>query len=101
MTGFYIQVTNGLLSAEHRKRMGSAVWEFMWLLDKITMIDDKGTGLVMGGKPINLMDIQAELGIAVNHISENLSKLREEGYIETTRTPHGLIIRVNKAKKEI
>jgi hypothetical protein len=50
---FYITVSNGLLKDDHRKRIGSAVWEFMWLIDKITRIDEDGKGWVLGGKPIN------------------------------------------------
>lgn len=93
---YYITVSNGLLSPDHKKRMGSAVWEFMWCIDKITRIDNKGFGLVLGGKPITL----SEIGIGHdNTTSRNLSKLEEEGYILITRTPRGLVIKVAKAKK--
>jgi hypothetical protein len=93
---YYITVSNGLLSSDHKKRMGSAVWEFMWCIDKITRIDTKGYGLVLGGKPITLN----EIGIGHdNTTSRNLSKLEGEGYIIITRTPHGLVIKVAKAKK--
>ena len=98
MNGFYIEVSNGLLHG-HRKRMGSAVWEFMWLLDKITKIDEDGIGWVLGGKPVTLAQISEDLEIAQNHVSENLTKLKKEGYLEITRTPHGLSIKVAKAKK--
>ena len=42
MKGFYIDITNNLLDPKHRKAMGTAVWEFMWCLDKITIIDKEG-----------------------------------------------------------
>lgn len=99
MNGFYIQIANGLIKDGHRQRMGSAVWEFMWLLDHITQIDENGTGHILGGKPIKLADIRKDLGTVEDRISENLTMLEKEGYIEKTRTPYGLVIRVAKAKK--
>ena len=41
---YFITVSNGLLEKGHKKQMGSAVWEFMWILDKITKIDEEGIG---------------------------------------------------------
>lgn len=99
MNGFYIQISNGLITDRHRKRMGSAVWEFMWLLDKITKIDDYGNGYVLGGKAINLEDISKDLGTHSSSVSENLSKLEKEDYIERTHTPYGISIKLKKAKK--
>lgn len=93
---YYITVSNGLLTPEHKNRMGSAVWEFMWCIDKITRIDAKGYGLVLGGKPIKLH----EIGMGHdNTTSRNLTKLEEEGYLLIIRTPYGLSIKVCKAKK--
>lgn len=94
---YYITVSNGLLSPEHKKKMGSAVWEFMWCLDKMTRIDDKGRGVVLGGKPIKL----EEIGMGHdNTTSRNMHKLEDEGYITTTRTPFGMVIYINKPKKK-
>lgn len=94
---FYINISNGLIKDGHRKRMGTAVWEYLWCIDKITKIDDKGKGWVLGGKPINLIDIAD--GIGTDAVSANLQKLEEEGYIEKQRTPYGIRIFVCKAKK--
>jgi hypothetical protein len=74
--------------------MGAAVWQFMWLIDKVTKIDEGGYGWVLGGKPINLSHIGPE-----RTVSRNLQKLKNEGYIIIKRTPYGLIIKVTKAKK--
>ena len=79
--------------------MGSSVWEFMWLLDKMTSCDENGIGKVLGGKPIKSSEISADLGITESNIRRNLGKLRKEGYINTLRTPYGLVITVLKAKK--
>ena len=97
MSGFYITINNGLLEGDHRKRMGSAVWEFMWLLDKITSVNEDGIGLVLGGRPIKLREFAT--GIAEPNISLNLTRLEKENYITIKHAPYGLIITINKAKK--
>lgn len=97
MNSFYISVSNGLLKDGHRKKMGSSVWQFMWILDKITKIDDDGIGWVLGGKPIKLEEMS--LGLHKNIVSVNISKLEKSGYIKTRRTPYGMVISVMKAKK--
>jgi DNA-binding MarR family transcriptional regulator len=99
MKGFYIGIKNDLLEPKHRKKMGSAVWEFMWLIDKTTSIDERGIGKVLGGKPIKLDEIGNETGIARSTISENIKKLEKEGYINIIHAPYGLVITVNKSSK--
>lgn len=99
MKGFFIEITNNLLEPKHRKKMGTAVWEFMWCLDKITKIDEEEVGCVLGGKPINLADIKKELGISEVSISKNLNKLKNSGYLTLIHTPYGISIKVQKAKK--
>lgn len=93
---YYITVSNGLLDGNHQKRMGSAVWQFMWCLDKITRIDEEGFGWVLGGKPIKLEDIK---GVSRDTVSRNLSKLEGKGYLKLIHTPYGITIRVAKAQK--
>lgn len=97
MGNFYITVSNGLLEDDHEKRMGAAVWQFMWLLDKITKIDKDGLGWVLGGKPIKL-DEMAKNKSRIT-VSRNLQTLKKNGYINLKHTPYGIIISVNKAKK--
>lgn len=97
MDGYYITISNGLLKDNHELRMGTAVWQFMWLIDKVTKIDDKGDGWVLGGKPINLTDIGKNRSKVT--ISRNLQRLKQENYIEIKHTPYGMIIKVKKAKK--
>lgn len=94
---FYITISNGLLEGNHQKKMGTAVWQFMWLLDKVTKIGDDGWGWVLGGKPINLKDFGK--AVTTNTVSRNLQSLKRAGYIIMTRTPYGLVIKVAKAKK--
>lgn len=93
---YFITVSNGLLEGEHQKKMGSAVWQFMWCLDKLTVINEDGEGKVLGGKPINLSDIS---GASIRTNSRNLNKLEKLGYIKLIHTPYGISIRVFKSKK--
>ncbi len=97
---FYISISNGLLKDGHRKRMGSAVWEFMWMLDKVTRVDEDGTGWVLGGKTINLKMIASDLGTHTHTVSENIIKLDNEGYIEKISVHDGLVLKVKKARKK-
>jgi hypothetical protein len=99
MKGFYIEITNNLLDPKHRKAMGEAVWLFMFFLDKMTSIDDKGVGKILGGKPIKFQHISEELGISERTYSRWISCLKKYGYIGVRRTPYGLVITLNKAKK--
>lgn len=96
---FYISISNGLLKDGHRAKMGSAVWEFMWFIDKVTKVDNKGMGWVLGGKPIKLEDMAKDLETHYMTISSNITKLEKAGYIKKIRTPYGLSIRVVQAKK--
>lgn len=93
---YYITISNGLLKDGHRQRMGAAVWEFMWLLDKMT---DKIDGKVLGGKPVQLKEISDNLASHEDTVCKNISKLRKEGYIKTRRTPYGMVVWVQKPKK--
>ena len=100
MKGFYIEISNGLLDPKHCQQMGDSVWMFMWFLDKMTVIDhEKGEGKVLGGKPIKFNDVKDDLGISRSTHIRWIEKLRDGGYIETTRTPYGQSVLVKKAKK--
>lgn len=104
---FYITVKNGLLKDGHRKRMSGgsqkdtgSIWLFLWFLDKMTIIDhEKGTGKVLGGKPILFDEVAADLEISRATYKRWLALLRDAGYIDTIRTPKGLSVCVNKAFK--
>lgn len=101
MKGFFIDISNGLLDPKHVLAMGekSAVWVFMWCLDKVTRVDEHEIGWVRGGKPINLQDIAEELGVHPVTVSNHLTKLENEQYIFRVHTAYGIIITVAKAKK--
>lgn len=99
MKGFFIEVTNNLLDPHHTEAMGSSVWEFMWCLDKITMIDEDGIGWVWGRKPVLLEDIVKEIGGSTRNAKRNMARLEKAGYLIRIRTPRGMQIGVRKAKK--
>lgn len=99
MKGFGIYVKNNLLEPKHIENMGEAVWLYMWLLDKITSINENEIGKVLGGQPISYSMINSELGLSERTYQRWVSKLRETGYIRSIRTPYGLVITVNKAEK--
>ena len=99
MKGFGIYVKNNLLEPKHIKSMGSAVWLYLWLLDKMTSVTEEGVGKVLGGVPIKFEHIQKELGVPQQTYSDWITRLKEHGYIKVLRIPHGYIISVNKAVK--
>ena len=99
MKGFYIEITNNLLDPKHRKAMKESVWLFMWLLDKMTSISEKGIGNVLGGKPITYEEINKELNTTRRTYINWVARLKKHKYINTKRTPQGLIFEINKAKK--
>lgn len=77
--------------------MGAAVWLYMWCIDKVTKIDDEGWGWVLGGRPIKYKEI---VFLTRRSVLRYAATLKKEGYIISTRTPYGVIIKVAKAKKQ-
>jgi hypothetical protein len=93
---FPIPVWNGLL--EHRERIGNAIWEFFWCIDKITEEAD-GIGLVFGGAPVKISAIAADLHEGEKSARLHLAILEKYGYIRRIRTPYGFVIRVVNSRK--
>lgn len=101
MKGFGIYVKNDLLEPKHVKQMGEAVWLYMWLLDKMTSVNENGEGKVLGNKPIVYEEIVKDLGFSKNTYTRHIDRLRNHDYISTLRTPRGIVFIVKKAKKGI
>jgi len=91
-------VWNGLLEAKHRKRIGEALWEFLWCLDRITQERD-GVGLVLGGKPVACKDVADGFDVNERTVRRHFDQLERESYIERTLAPHGYTIRVRNSHK--
>lgn len=102
---YFITIKRGLLEDKHRYAMQinqktTAVWLYIWLIDKITSINaDTKMGIVLGGKPLKIDSLAKELHTSRNTANKMLQALKNHGYIETVRTPHGNIIYVTKAFK--
>lgn len=93
---------SGLLTPEHKKNIGPALWEFLWCISKTTkekVSDGEKQGIVLGGKPIKHEDIADDLGVSAITVQRNMSRLKKHGYIETKRAPYGEIITVRNSKK--
>lgn len=99
MKGFGIYVKNNLLEPKHIENMDAAVWLYLWLLDKMTSVNENGIGKVMAGKPISYEFAATELGVSRQVYVRWVAKLRDHGYIKTLRTPYGLVFTVLKAEK--
>jgi DNA-binding transcriptional ArsR family regulator len=89
---FTIPVSNGLLCASHREKIGAAIWVFLWLIDHTTKevpaADGKVEGLVHGGQPVALSAIASDLGMSWDAIYEHLAQLAKAGYVR--KIVHGI-----------
>lgn len=95
---YRFSVWNGLLEAKHRKRIGPAVWEYLWCLDRITK-ERNGVGIVLGGKPVNSVEIAKSFGVGEKTVRLHLDRLEDGQYIQRTLTPRGYSIRVLNSDK--
>lgn len=93
---------SGLLEPEHYKKIGSAVWLFLWCVSSTTKEverDGVNWGIVLGNKPLKKKDIAPVFGVSEKTVERWINDLEEYGYIKTTRAPHGLIFSVKNSKK--
>ena len=75
----FFPVHIGLLSPEHKEHIGSALWEFLWMIARTTkekQDDGETWGIVLGGKPIKLTEIAEELGSSEHTVKKNIAKLK-------------------------
>lgn len=94
---YVLPLWNGIL--DHRRQMGSAIWEFIWCVDKI-IDEENGVGMVLNAKPVKLQDIVADIpGSDLETTRLHMCKLEMGGYIKRRRTPCGYVIQVLKSKK--
>jgi hypothetical protein len=92
-----IPLWNGVF--EHYGRIGDALWEFAWCIDRITEERD-GVGIVLGGSPVKLLAIVKALkGSDKETVRRHLKKLVDGKYIRMRRTPYGQVIEVFNSKK--
>lgn len=93
---------SGLLSPEHYKRIGSALWLFLWCVSSTTKEVEKNGimwGIVLGNKPLKLPEIADIFEVNEKTVRRWLNALEENEYIKITRAPYGLILTVKNSKK--
>jgi hypothetical protein len=93
-----IYVWNGILEPKHREKIGPALWEFLWCINRTTK-EPGGVGFVLGGKPVTYEEIAEEFGIPKRTARRHILRLARNGYIILIRTPHGYSIRVPNSCK--
>jgi hypothetical protein len=92
-----IPLWNGVF--EHYSRIGDALWEFAWCIDRITE-EREGVGLVLGGAPVKIPTIVADLkGSRRETVRRHLDDLESENYIRRRRTAYGHVIEVLNSRK--
>lgn len=74
--------SSGLWTAEHEERMGNAIWLFGWLVDRQT----KRSGLVLGGKELNIETIAHYSRYPARSVRRWLAALKAEGYVNVKYT---------------
>src|ERR1035441_1988062 len=89
MKPILLPISRGIL--EHKDRMGSAIWELLWFVDKVTEDVPDGAGkfhgIVLGGHPVSLPKIAADLKNAIITTRRNVTALEKNGYIIRRRLP--------------
>ncbi len=92
-----IPLWNGVF--EHYDRIGDALWEFAWCIDRITEERDD-IGIVLGGSPVKLRTIVDALkGSRKETVRRHMDSLERENYIRRRRTPFGHVIEVLNSRK--
>ena len=78
-----IPISDDLL--DHRRKMGSSIWEYLWLVSRVTAAGPDGGGKSMGivdhGKPVPTIRIAAALKRSREATLANLEKLAAGNYI--------------------
>jgi len=72
----------------HREALGPAVWLLLWFIDRVTkdQLSQDGEsfdGLVLGGRPLSMMQIGSETGLSVRSITNYLRRLKKQRLIRS------------------
>jgi DNA-binding transcriptional ArsR family regulator len=93
---YNIGAKNGLLEQKHFDKLGTALWLYLWFLDK----QPKDTDKVLGGQPITYEMFALEFGkVSRRTYTYWLKAIVDGGYVTTLRTPRGSVVTINKPKK--
>jgi hypothetical protein len=93
MTETYtIPISNRLLTSDHCRDIGPALWVFLWMIDHTTkeVLGEDGQleGLVFGGAQVRAAVIAADLGLSVRLVHEHIKRLK--AYIRVIPMGEGL-----------
>lgn len=93
---------SGLLEPEHYKKIGNALWLFLWCISSTTKeVEREGItwGIVLGNKPLKRKDLAEPFGVSERTVQRWLDDLEKYEYIKVTRAPYGYILTVKNSKK--
>lgn len=93
---------SGLLTPEHYKNIGNAIWLFLWCISSTTSEREKDGivwGIVKGNKPHKLTELAEIFGVNEKTVRRWLTDLEKQEYIRLTRAPYGMIITVKNSKR--
>jgi predicted transcriptional regulator len=93
---------SGLLEPDHYKRIGTALWLFLWCISSTTKeIERDGVtwGVVLGNKPMKMNELSEIFGVEEKTVRRWIKALEHHEYIRVNRAPYGLIFSVKKSKK--
>jgi hypothetical protein len=96
---FYIGARGGLVDEQHYRRMGDAIWLFLWLVLRQTQTNSEGEGVVYYGNPITYEAVERDTGFPERTLRRWLGTLRQEKYIRTAASSRGLSVWILNAKK--
>ncbi len=92
----------GLLTPEHYKKIGNAIWLFLWCISSTTSEKEKDGvvwGIVRGNQPHKLSDLSEVFGVNEKTVRRWLDVLEQHEYIRITRAPYGLVLTVKNSKR--
>lgn len=93
---------SGLLTPKHYKRIGNAIWLFLWCISSTTAEKEKDGivwGIVKGNKPHKLSELSEIFKVNEKTIRRWIDDLDHYQYIKVTRAPYGLIFTVKNSKR--
>lgn len=93
---------SGLLEPKHYKKIGNALWLFLWCISSTTKeVEREGItwGIVLGNKPLKRKDLAEPFGVSERTVQRWLDDLEKYEYIKVTRAPYGYILTVKNSKK--
>jgi IclR helix-turn-helix domain len=98
---FWIGAKGGLVEEKHRRRMGEAIWLFLWLILRQTGVNDEGEGIVHYGKPITIREIAADTRLPRSTLHRWADLLIQQDYLRTEiQSSGGTIFWILNAKEK-